>query len=255
MAAARNIDVVKCTIPILNLTLTIRAVRFAFIIMYASVAMPLYHSPLFYSGLPTMSARVSDYKKNTERINRMKISELTLPAQFRKYALQLSDAPLGYEYGKETPIGADCSGIISYALLRMGYKIRATAQDFFNSIFIQDATAGVREYWQRNIIALFFHSRRAWYKVDVGWQPPGSVVHVAPLVGENVVLHADVEKDAIYTINVRALIDKYDYWGNDFQWRAIDMDALAQMNGVLISGVDPEYWDIQSLVDRGILDE
>ena len=45
----------------------------------------------------------------------------------RKYisgALEMVNAPDGYEWGKETPKGADCSGVVAWALNRAGFQYR-----------------------------------------------------------------------------------------------------------------------------------
>lgn len=185
----------------------------------------------------------------------MKIKDLSVPAQFRKYALQMVDAPLGFEYGKETPIGADCSGVVCYPLLMMGWKIRTSADSLYQYIFTKKVWERDRNNWKQSIRAVFFIARRPWHKPGWGPMEAGTAFHVAPLVGRNTLVHADSLVDQIYLVDAVTLAQTYDYWGFDIVWREIDFHALDQHNGVLYASIDPEFQDIKALVDRGILDE
>ena len=58
-----------------------------------------------------------------------------LAREFRHYAFELVDADQGYEWGKESPAGADCSGTVCYPLIKMGLYIRTTAEELYRKIF------------------------------------------------------------------------------------------------------------------------
>lgn len=60
---------------------------------------------------------------------------------YQRYKWFLSQFYLAkYELGRENFVRTDCSGILSGALLLAGYRIRASAQYFFDNIFVKHAT-------------------------------------------------------------------------------------------------------------------
>ena len=94
--------------------------------------------------------------------------------EFRYWLRYLIDLP--YTWGEENLFGVDCSGTISWALLRMGYNIRTTADGLFRKVF----TTPVRDY------DLKYSDTYAVFFLD----DSGTAKHVAPGMGEGVVLDA-----------------------------------------------------------------
>jgi len=92
--------------------------------------------------------------------------------RFRYWALKLVDAE--YKMGCENILQTDCSGTVCWPLLRMGYNIRITAQELYDTVFTAPASVASLRHTQ----ALFFQT------------PDGDIIHVAPLVGADVCVNA-----------------------------------------------------------------
>lgn len=104
-----------------------------------------------------------------------------------------------YEWGKENPAGADCSGLISGALMASGYNIRVTADMFLKKVFTEEAF----KYDADKIQAVFYVTKKKYDTPD-GERPADVARHVAMLVGNGVVINANSYKNII---EFRALDD------------------------------------------------
>lgn len=172
-----------------------------------------------------------------------KISNLSRTAQFRHYAVQLLDAPQGYEWGKENPYGTDCSGTVCYPLIRMRYKIRTTADALYRKIF----TITVKEEDELDlskIVSVFYVMQKSWHKLSGELMPKGTVRHVTPVVGRYVVCDADWNRDQIILKTAKEVRIKYENKGAIAVWREINWDAVKKYEGKLYYGVDKELLDL-----------
>jgi len=97
---------------------------------------------------------------------------VTNARKFRFWASLMMEAD--YQLGKENLLATDCSGTVCLPLYAMGYNIRITAQELFDTVFKQR----VSYVTMKNVHALFFQ------KSD------GRITHVAPFVGPDVCLNA-----------------------------------------------------------------
>ncbi len=161
---------------------------------------------------------------------------------FRYYVLRLIDAEKGYEYGKETPLGADCSGTISYPLIKMGYKIRTTADELCRKIFT-DRVAEKDELDLDRIMAVFYVMNKPWTKLSGEKMPVGTVRHVTPVVGRYVVCDADWGRDQIILKTAKDVRMQFEGIGANAVWREINWDAVLRYNNILYYNPDPELLD------------
>ncbi|KKM94586.1 hypothetical protein LCGC14_1196850 [marine sediment metagenome] len=158
---------------------------------------------------------------------------------FRKGVLARVDAKEGYEYGKESRIGTDCSGLPSGALIEMGYKIRTDANELYHKIF----TIPVLEHDELDldrIMAVFYVMQKAWKKLDGTKMPPDTARHVSPVVGRYVVADADWERDKVLLKTAKEVRLELEKVGARAVWREIDWDAACRYSGILYYNPDPE---------------
>jgi hypothetical protein len=155
------------------------------------------------------------------------------------------DADQGYEWGKESPYGTDCSGTICYPLICMGYKIRTTADELFKKIF----TVPIKDHTDLNsIMAVFYVPRGPWKKMSGQIMPDGTAKHVNPVVGWYVVCDADFHRDRIIlktARNVRISFQNRNK-GAKAVWRKIDWEAVeyhSEREDMFYSP-DPELLDL-----------
>ena len=163
----------------------------------------------------------------------------TVAEQFRSGVLKLIDAEEGYEWGKESPYGADCSGTVCYPLIRMHHRIRTDANDLYHKIF----TIPVKEKDEldlNRVMAVFYVMKRPWKKLDGTIMPAGTVRHVTPVVGQYVVCDADWEMDRIILKTAKAVRLELQKVKAKAVWREINWDAVLRYNGVLFYNPDPE---------------
>ena len=121
----------------------------------------------------------------TERLTQMSPAD-----RYRAVAAFFVGSP--YEWGKENPTGADCSGLISGALIGAGYNIRVTANDFLNNVFTTPSTAYDSEKFQ----AIFYVTEEDYDTPD-GKRKAGIARHVALIVGQDVVINANSYRNVI----------------------------------------------------------
>ncbi len=129
---------------------------------------------------------------NYERIVKQLADKLKGADDAQRYRLSISwlqDNPYGW--GAENLFAQDCSGSAAFGLLMAGYNVRLTADGYYRLIFTQNVTG----FDPGEIAAVFYvadsdrsHGDRRARK--------GEVVHVTPLVGEDVVLDAAWGKPA-----------------------------------------------------------
>jgi len=151
--------------------------------------------------------------------------------QFIKNALLYVDANKGYEWGGEDPSGADCSGTVCGPLMMMGWKIRGTADDLYKKIFTNNVMDNKK--FSERPMAVFYVSDIPWTKLSGKKMPAGTVRHVTPVVGYNVVLHADYTEDHIRLYDVDAIKEKYHKDNCSVVWREVDWDAVKRYDGRL----------------------
>lgn len=171
-------------------------------------------------------------------MKKYKVTSLPRAAQFRHYIYQLIDAPLGYEWGKETPWGTDCSGTVCYPLIRMGFKIRTTADDLYKRVFTINVPDSKLQDLSR-VMVVFYIATKPWTKLSGEKMPAGSARHVTPVVGRYVVCQANWKQDKIYldtAYNVRVNMEP----GCEAVWREIDWKATRLLSGKAYYGPDSE---------------
>lgn len=96
--------------------------------------------------------------------------------RFRWLVSLLIETP--YELGAENPFGTDCSGLVCWALMRMGFNLRMNAAGLYDRVFVDEYQGYDRGVPQ----AAFFLTSRE------------KVIHVAPFVGEGICANAGSEQ-------------------------------------------------------------
>jgi len=165
----------------------------------------------------------------------------------RKYisgALEMVNAPDGYEWGKETPKGADCSGVVAWALNRAGFQYRITAHEFYYSLFKTE---------NRNLYADMFP---AYPSVIVGIDPKNTVwsheckanqphvTHIAPLIGNGLCVNANYQGDDIEVISIYEFVKKYTGYGLEVRTAHTNESILERNNGEWVYGLDIDWREI-----------
>ena len=139
-----------------------------------------------------------------------------------------------YGWGKENPESSDCSGAVCLALYAAtGLLVRTTADELYRRVFT------VKNPGANQIRAAFFITGRDKRHGD-GFVKAGTVIHVAGLVDEGVLLNSQEP-----AARVRALRDiqaAFEREGAAMEVRGLDREALARLakNGALY-GIDGEW--------------
>jgi len=139
-----------------------------------------------------------------------------------------------YGWGKENPITADCSGSVCLALMMAtGLSIRTTADGLLKKFFT------IRNPGKDLLQAAFFITRtdkRHGSRIA----KKGEAVHVAGLIGDNVIFNAVEPYAEIRTLESVKL--EYGFKGCDTVIRGLDMQALktAHRDGTDLFGLDAE---------------
>ncbi len=167
---------------------------------------------------------------------------------FQKKVLARIYAPKGYEFGKESRIGSDCSGLVYGPLIEMGYKLRSDANDLYNKIFTL-SVAEVNETDLNKIMAVFYVMETYWKKLDGTKMPPKTARHVTPVVGQYVVADADWGRDQILLKTAKAVRLELEKFGAKAVWREINWDAVLRYNNILYYNPDPELLDSMNNTD------
>jgi len=103
----------------------------------------------------------------------LKVQDMTPPDKHRTLQLMMINSI--YRRGSENIIQTDCSGLLSFPLIVMGYNVRLTADGFYREIYIHDVLR--EEDFHHTILAVFFPK-------------DGVASHVAPIVGRHTILDA-----------------------------------------------------------------
>ena len=159
--------------------------------------------------------------------------------QFRHYSLMLVDADEGYEWGKETPYGTDCSGTVCFPLIRMGYKIRTTADELYNRLFTFEIEEKDELDLER-VVAVFYVMQKPWTKLSGERMAAGTVRHVTPVVGRYVVVDADWDRDQIILKTAKEVRVGMERKGAAAEWREIDWKTARLLSGKIFYGPDDE---------------
>jgi murein DD-endopeptidase len=126
-----------------------------------------------------------------------------------------------YGWGKENPESSDCSGAVCLALYAAtGLLIRTTADDLYRRVFTKTNPRAT------DIRAVFYLTKKDKQHGDRAAMA-GSVVHVAGLVGDGVILNSQ-EPYA----KVRRMADVSDWFqrnGHEAAVRGLDREALAKL--------------------------
>jgi len=139
-----------------------------------------------------------------------------------------------YEWGKEIPTGADCSGLISGALMGAGYNIRLTAEGLLRHLFTK-----VRTEYDPNLIQAVFFITKKEYKTPDGVRPKGIARHVVLLVGKDVVINANSVHNVIEYRSLRDMERIFEAENCYTLMRALDIDKAKAMDGQMY-GLDEE---------------
>ncbi len=160
-----------------------------------------------------------------------KVKTLGRAGQFRKFALDLLEAP--YVWGGENMLGTDCSGSICFPLLCMGYRIRSTADDLLKNVFTHYVS---NELDLDKIMAVFYVTRKQRNHGDRKVKK-GTAIHVTPVVGKYVVLNAGNPVILSTAKQIRLWYEKRDC---EAVWREINMEAVTYHSeeGDMLYGVD-----------------
>lgn len=158
-------------------------------------------------------------------------------AKYRHYCLMLVDADEGYEWGKENPYGTDCSGTICYPLMRMGYKIRTTADELYRKLF---TITPRNDLDLEKVMAVFYVMQKAWTKLSGELMPAGSVRHVTPVVGRYVVVDADYSRDQIVLKTAKEVRLEVEAKGAVAVWKELNWESVKRYDGKLYYSPDPE---------------
>ena len=166
-----------------------------------------------------------------------------LARNFRHYAFQLVDALEGYEWGKENPTGADCSGTVCYPLIKMGLYIRTTAEELYRKIFTR-IVSPVNELDMDRVMAVFYVMPKPWKKLDGKPMPAGSVRHVTPVIGRYCVIDADWERDQILVKTAKEVRVYLEGFGAEAVWRELNLENAKKNSGKLFYAPDPEILEL-----------
>ena len=144
--------------------------------------------------------------------------------EFRYWCKYLLDVP--YVWGAENLMGTDCSGTVCWALMRMGYDIRTTADALMRKVFTDIPTD---ELDYHAILAVFYVNEE------------GVAKHVTPVVGRYVVLNAGDSGIQLHTAAyVREL---FEATGHKVIWRKLNFD-----NAIRLSEIAAESWEVDPMV-------
>ncbi len=167
-----------------------------------------------------------------------------LAKSFRHYTFQLVDALEGYEWGKESPAGTDCSGTVCYPLIKMGYYIRTTAEELYRKIFTQLVLTTAVELDMDRILAVFYVMNKPWIKLSGEKMPAGSVRHVTPVIGRYCVVDADWKRDWIIVKTAKEVRLHFEAMGADAVWRELNIDNAKKYSGKIFHAPDQEILDL-----------
>jgi murein DD-endopeptidase len=145
------------------------------------------------------------------RNEKKQFMKMTEPEKFMYFLLLQYGSP--YQWGKENPEGADCSGAVCMALYAAtGLLIRTTADDLFRRVFT------VKNPDRSMIRAAFFVEGKT-----------GKAVHTAGLVDDGVVLNSQEPGARVRTLTDMAAW----FWdrGSSMAVRGLDREALAGLAG------------------------
>ena len=151
-----------------------------------------------------------------------------LGREFRYWCKFLIDVP--YTWGKENMFGTDCSGTVCWALLRMGYNIRTTADVLMKKVFTRTV---LDEDAPRH-----YNQVRCVFYVD----EDGKAIHATPVMGRYVVLDAGADGIRLETaIHVRQVFESNN---KRALWRELDWGKAS-----VLSESASESWDIDPMHD------
>ena len=167
-----------------------------------------------------------------------------LAKNFRHYAFELVDADQGYEWGRENPYGADCSGTVCYPLIKMGLYIRTTAEELYRMIFTRLVPTMAVELDMDRILAVFYVMRKPWKKLDGTPMPARSVRHVTPVIGRYCVIDADARRDQIIIKTAKEVRVRFEAIGADADWRELNLENAKKYSGKMFYNPDPEILEL-----------
>ena len=151
-----------------------------------------------------------------------KFDSLPEVAQHRMLQLLLEGAR--YRLGTENLLSTDCSGVLSWPLLLMGYRVRVTADEFYRIFYTIDYES--THTWRDETLAVFYLEG-------------GVATHVSAGVGRQVILDAWDEAHPVELKDLPTTVTWYREHGYDVKLRGLDWDA---MHAIMLSsgayGVD-----------------
>ena len=143
-----------------------------------------------------------------------KLEATTLPDRHRAYQLMLWNAR--YARGKENLLATDCSGLLSWPLICLGYRVRLTADGFYHNIYIFDASR--LEYERDRILAAFYLKN-------------GKARHTAPILGRGVILDAWDPQHMVELKDIVTTSAWYLRQGYDVKIRGLSWDEVYKHSG------------------------
>ncbi len=166
-----------------------------------------------------------------------------LAKAFRHHIFHLVDAEEGYEYGRETPIGTDCSGTVCYPLIKMGYLIRTTADELYRKIFTR-LISEKNELDLDRILAVFYVMKKPWEKLSGKKMPARTVRHVTPVIGRYCVVDADWKRDEIIVKTAKEVRVQFEAIGAEAVWRELNIENAKKYSGKLFYSPDKEILEL-----------
>ena len=140
-----------------------------------------------------------------------------------------------YLWGKETPVGADCSGAVCLALsAATGKTLRTTADGLYKKYFT------IRNPGLDDLQAVFFITQYDRQHGD-RLARKGEVVHVAGIIHEGVVMNVVEPKADIRLVS--SMRHSYSLMGCEMVIRGLDQKAYddAASKGEDLLGLDPDF--------------
>lgn len=160
--------------------------------------------------------------------------------KFRRGCSVLLDAPDGYEWGKESIDGADCSGLVSHGLICAGFKIRATANEIYIRLTSPVTRYTMKHNFNNGMYVLCVLNRVNIVKKIMNKEDNRVCKHIAPFIAPKILANANYAKDIIEATTLEDFFEQYDTYDNLIQFRELKEIPLNLYSGQLYYGGDEQ---------------